>query len=219
MRARLRLVQVAKYIVMRRLSYEDLDTFLSDQTRLATVEALGLLGGEATRESDGRWRFMLLAGTFLAQPDDEPNPPSWMLGLRFKAESSVARMSYWDYLDRRTASVAAGKVNGKPSPSLALVLPGNSVPQFLAHVLSTPAASIGIWRIEVFPMKTARFTQPLHKMPAGKIVFTLRLQRRASADYAPDHKAMLEANQALLRAFARSRREGLSAVLTDPISE
>jgi len=81
---------------------------------------------------------------------------------------------------------------------VALVLSESSVPQFLAHVLSMPEATIGIWRIEVFPMKTALFRQPLHKMPAQKITFTLRLQRRASADYAPDHKAMLQANQAPL---------------------
>ncbi len=81
---------------------------------------------------------------------------------------------------------------------VALVLSESSVPQFLAHVLSMPEATIGIWRIEVFPMKTALIRQPLHKMPAQKITFTLRLQRRASAHYAPDHKAMLQAFQALL---------------------
>jgi FAD/FMN-containing dehydrogenase len=197
-RARLRLVQAPKYIAMRTLTYHDMDVFLSDQARLATVARLGLLDGEVTRETDGRWRFTIMAGTFLAQLDEANRAPSWMDGLQFKERAPAARMSYWDYLDRRRASIAAAKASGKPNPSLALMLPDSSVPPFLTHVLSTPEAFIGIWRIEVLPMITARFAQPLHKIPKGKIAFTLRLQRRASAEQAPDHEAMLQANQALL---------------------
>jgi FAD/FMN-containing dehydrogenase len=197
-RARLRLVAAPKYVTMRTLTYDDLDTLLSDQARLAMIDVLGPLGGAVTRETDGRWRFVLLAGTFLAQPDDGDHPPSWLAGLRFKAEALAARMSYWEYLDRRKASIAAGKASGKPTPSLALILPESAVQPFLTHVLSTPEASIGIWRIEVFPMITARFVSPLHKIPEGPMAFTLRLQRRASAESAPDHEAMLAANRALL---------------------
>ena len=57
---------------------------------------------------------------------------------------------------------------------------------------------MGIWRIEVLPMITARFRQPLHMLPEGTLAFTLRLQRRASAENAPDHKAMLSANHMLV---------------------
>jgi FAD/FMN-containing dehydrogenase len=64
--------------------------------------------------------------------------------------------------------------------------------------MSTPEASAGIWRIEIFPINTSRFTQPLHKVPAGALAFTLRLQRSASANGAPDHEAMLAANQTLV---------------------
>jgi FAD/FMN-containing dehydrogenase len=197
-RARLHLVPAPTDVAMRTLTYDDLDTLLSDQARLATVEALGPLGGGLIREADGRWRFVLRAGTFLTQPDDGANPPSWMAGLQFKAEAPAARMSYWEYLDRQTAGIAAAKASGKPSPSLALMLPDSAVQPFLTHVLSTPEASIGIWRIESFPMITARFTQPLHKIPGGPMAFTLRLQRRSSAEHAPDHEAMLAANRTLL---------------------
>jgi cytokinin dehydrogenase len=40
--------------------------------------------------------------------------------------------------------------------------------------------------------------QPLQKMPKAPLSFELRMQRRASALSAPDHKAMMAANQALL---------------------
>ncbi len=196
-RGRLRLVQAPQYVAIRTFTYDDMDAFLSDQARLATVEALGPLTGRVMREPDGRSRFTLIAGTFLAQPEEGASPPAWMASLRFKAEGVPARMSYWEYLDRRTASIIAGKASGKPNPSLALVLPDSSIPPFLTHLVSTPEAFIGIWLFEVFPMITARFSQPLHKVPAGTMAFALRLQRRASADNAPDHQAMLEANRTL----------------------
>jgi hypothetical protein len=87
-------------------------------------------------------------------------------------------------LDRRTASqtasIAAVK-RGTKNPSLALMLPEASVVPFVTQVLATPEAFVGIWLIEVFPMITARFTQPLQKMPAGDLSFGVRLQRRTSA--------------------------------------
>ena len=48
-------------------------------------------------------------------------------------------------------------------------------------------------------MITARFKRPLHMLPEGELAFTLRLQRRASADNAPDHETMLGQNDLLVR--------------------
>jgi cytokinin dehydrogenase len=64
--------------------------------------------------------------------------------------------------------------------------------------LSTPEASIGIWFFEVSPKIPERHRQPLQKVPDGSMAYELRMQRRPSAADAPDHRAMLAANQALL---------------------
>ena len=197
-RARLRVVPAPRHVTIHTLTYDDVDGFLSDQERLATAEGLDLLAGSVTKDADGRWRLALLPGTFLGQPVEATSRPAWMTGLRFKTEAVPARMSYWDYLDRRTKSIAAGIASGRPNPSLAMVLPQGSTGPFLSHVLTTSEAAIGIWRIETFPMMTSRFTQPLHKISTGPIAFTLRLQRRASAQGAPDHEAMLAANRTLV---------------------
>ena len=69
---------------------------------------------------------------------------------------------------------------------------------FLTNVLSDADAAAGISRVEVLPMITARFTQPLHVLPAATLAFTVRLQRRATAEDSPDHKAMLIANDRLV---------------------
>jgi cytokinin dehydrogenase len=180
-RARLRLVDAPKYILRRTSTYSDADALVGEAVRVANAGAVPMLGGEITKDSDGRWRVALVTGTF----SDEPS------------------MAYWDYLDRRTASVVATKAKGIPNPSLALVLPERSVRSFLSSVLADPEAAAGIWRIEVLPMMTVHFKQPLHVLPEGALVFTVRLQRRASAEHAPDHKAMVRANQALAqRCFA-----------------
>ena len=139
------------------------------------LAGLGQCGGEITKDSDGRWRMALVTATF----SDEPSVP------------------YWDCLDRRTASVAATKAKDIPNPSLALVLPERTVRSFLSTVLSYSEAAAGIWRIEVLPMLTVHYKQPLHVLPDGALVFTVRLQRRASAEHAPDHKAMVRVNQVL----------------------
>ena len=122
-----------------------------------------------------------------------------MSGLQFTGAAAVRSVPYWEYLDRRTASITASKAMRAPNPSLAVTLPERSVRSFLASVLSNPEASAGVWRIEVLPMITARFKAPLHVIPSGTVAFTLRLQRRASSENAPDHQAMLRANQMLVK--------------------
>jgi hypothetical protein len=120
-----------------------------------------------------------------------------MTGLTHTGTARPAIWPYWDYLNRRTDSIAATKARGTPNPSLALVLTEGSVRQFLEAVLSDEKFAAGIWRIEVFPMLVERFTAPLHVLPAASLAFTVRLQRRASVRNAVDHKAMLSANRAL----------------------
>ena len=174
-RARLRLVDAPKYVLRRTSTYSDSDALIGEAARVANGGAVRMLCGEITKDSDGRWRMALVTGTV----SDEPS------------------MAYWDYLDRRTASVAATMANGLPNPSLALVLPERSAQSFLSSLLSDPEAVAGIWRVEVLPMMTVYFKLPLHVLPEGPLVFTMRLQRRASAENAPDHKAMVRVNRAL----------------------
>lgn len=191
-RARLRLERAPATVVMRRLNYLDVDSLLADQARLAMGGSPETIGGEVTRAPDGRWRFVLLAGSYGGEPN-----LSWLPGLQFQSVAVPVTSTWWEYVDRRTGSIAAATSARTTNPSLAGVLPEHSVAPFLNHVISTPAAFRGIGRIEVFPMLTARFTRPLHRLPSGPLVFTVRLQRRASAAGAEDHRAMLEANDEL----------------------
>lgn len=204
-RARLRLVPAPRHVVLRALAYDSVENMLSDQARLARSEGPDLIGGEITRDADGRWALVLLAGSFLQDAGDaSPQFLSGLSGLRV-SQARTETTSYWEYLDRRTASIAATKARNNPNPSFAVVLPESAAPALLSFILATPEASVGIWRVEVIPMIAARFTQPLHRIPAEPLAFTLRLQRRATAADAPDHRAMLDANATV---SARARLAG-----------
>jgi cytokinin dehydrogenase len=200
-RARLRLVPAPKYVASRTLTYDDLDAFLTDQGRLTAVDEINLLNGSVLREA-GRDQFLLIAGSFVADAAEGSRPAAWTAGLRHKSEGTPTITPYWEYLDRRTAAlipfIAGAKEAQIPNPAVVATLPDSSVRSFLNYLLSTPEAYVGIWWLEVSPKVTARHTQPLQKMPFGNLSYELRMQRKASADNAPDHRAMLSANKALL---------------------
>jgi cytokinin dehydrogenase len=202
-RARLGLVPAERFVVTRTLTYHDLDAFLSAQARLTQVGALGLLNGRLSRNSQGRWDCLLTAGSFVADAHAPP-VPDWMEGLRYDSASEPVTAPIWSYLDRRTASITAGKTNTIPNPSLIVTLPAAATGTFIAEVLASPELSAGIWFFEVSPKIPARHTRPLQKMPAAPLAYELRMQRRGSAFDADDHRAMLAANrQLVMRAQGR----------------
>jgi FAD/FMN-containing dehydrogenase len=196
-RARLRLIPAPRFVAIRTLTYDDLDAFLADQARLTTVDELNLLNGSVVRGA-GADKFLLIAGSFVADAAKGNRSADWTKSLQHKSEGEPTITPYWDYLDRRTAVVARAKEGKIPNPAIIATLPDASVRPFLNYMLSTPEAYMGIWWLEVSPKVTARHTQPLQKMPLGDLSYELRMQRRASADNAPDHQAMLAANEAML---------------------
>jgi cytokinin dehydrogenase len=196
-RARLRLMRAPSFVVNRTLAYEDLDAFLEDQSHLIHAADVNLLNGSVSKEPD-RAKFSLLAGSYVASAAEAERPAAWMAGLRHSAAEKSTIMTYWEYLDRRTALLARAIESHAPNPAIVATLPDASVRSFLNYMLSNPDAYAGIWMFEVSPKVTARHTQPLQKMPSGSLSYELRMQRRASADNAPDHKAMLAMNEAVL---------------------
>jgi FAD/FMN-containing dehydrogenase len=196
-RARLALAPAANFVVTRTLTYADLDAFLTDQARLTESPTLGLLNGQLIRNAQGRWDCQLAAGSFIAREDEATHTPDWLDGLQAGSAAPPVVSPVWNYLDRRTASVSAGKAKSLPNPSLILRLPAETTMSFIAELLASPKLSNGIWFFEVSAKVPARHRQPLHKMPAAAIAYELRMQRRPSAAGAPDHDAMLAANSLL----------------------
>jgi hypothetical protein len=105
-----------------------------------------------------------------------------------------------DYLNRRTAGIMAGKAAGRPNPSLNILLPDATVRDFLERAFASPGTLQGIWLVEISPRRPALFTRPLLRLPAAGLTYEVRLQGRASAADAPDHRAMLANLAGLLEA-------------------
>jgi cytokinin dehydrogenase len=204
MRARLGLVEAPTFVVLRTMTYDTLDTFLSDQARLTEAPALGPLNGRLTRDPQGSWQFSLIAGDFAAAADGASSPPEWAQGLRNSHDARPAILTFLEYLDRRTKSITAGRARKTPNPALVISMPASSTKAFVKEILASPQLSAGIWFFEVSPKVPARHGRPLQKMPTGDLAYELRMQRRASAVDAPDHKAMLATNEQLIaKALAR----------------
>jgi FAD/FMN-containing dehydrogenase len=85
-----------------------------------------------------------------------------------------------------------------PNPSLIVNMPAEATNAFIAEILASPKLAAGIWFFEVSPKVPALHRRPLQKMPATTLAYELRMQRRASAPDASDHRAMLTANAALV---------------------
>jgi FAD/FMN-containing dehydrogenase len=202
-RARLRLVEAPHSVELRRLAYADLGRLLADQVALCDAP-IATLEGQITPEEGGRWSLSLLVGA-VTRGDAGGARPGWLSGLGFAGEDAPASARFWDHIDRRTKRLWASRLEPRPHPSLAMVLPEPAAAGLLADIMSSASDRAGIWRIEVFPMVRERFVAPLHRLPEGPLSFTVRLQREASAEGAPDHHAMLESNR---RLAARMRAAG-----------
>jgi cytokinin dehydrogenase len=196
-RARLRLVDAPAEIALHRLRYSQIDSLLADAAAMAVSNAVDSIGAELTKQSDG-WRLELIVGRFLPLRGDLiPELPG---GMQSDAHE-LARLPFIEYLGRRTRSVVAALASDQPNPALILTFGSAAAPTFVRELLFSPELSLGLWRVEVLPLVTSHFVQPLHPMPADSLAFTVRLQRRASARNAQDHQAMLNMNKALVERF------------------
>jgi cytokinin dehydrogenase len=193
-RARLNLNRAERFVVTQTLRYEDVGTLLSDQARLTQFAELGPLNGRLVRAPNGGWQFLLTAGCFVP---DAACAAQWAKDLRHSGAAEPVLLPIWEYLNRRTASIMAGKAQINPNPSLVLSLPAAVTGQFITEVIGSSELSAGIWFFEVSPKIPARHSRPLQKMPAAALGYELRMQKRASALKAVDHREMLLANQRL----------------------
>jgi FAD/FMN-containing dehydrogenase len=197
-RARLAVAPAGKFVLVHSLTYADLDAFLADLARLAEKPGLDLLNGRLIKTPLDTWHFVLTGGRLVAYADEVDDAPDWMAGLHHTSAAPPVITPIWTYLHRRTASITAGKVKALPNPSLVLTLPAAATSSFTAQLLASPELAAGIWFFEMSPKFPARHREPLQKMPTSVLAYELRMQRRASARDATDHRAMLAANAALV---------------------
>jgi FAD/FMN-containing dehydrogenase len=199
-RARLELAPAPAFLALRTLTYDDLGAFVADQARLAAMNAPATLTGRVTKTPEGGWRLTLIAGDAAIEAGGAPPGPTWLDGLGHRSATAPVMTPYLDYLNRRTAGITAGKAAGRPNPSLNILLPDTAIRGFLERAFASPETLQGIWLVEVSPRRPALFTQPLLRLPAAELAYEVRLQGRASASDALDHRTVLATLTGLLEA-------------------
>jgi cytokinin dehydrogenase len=204
-RARLGISQAAHSVVTHTLTYAELDAFLSDQAALTDHAGVDFLNGRLNKNPQGQWQYELTIGKALRDTEQADHALDWVGRLRHARASGPVTNEIWKYLDRRTASITAGMARSTPNPSLIVTLPAEVTRRFINELLVSHEPFAGIWFFEISPKIPTRHGRPLQKMPSAAVAYELRMQRRASATGAPDHVAMLAANQFLA---ARALEQG-----------
>jgi cytokinin dehydrogenase len=200
-RARLRLRRVPHTVLRRDLFYDDLGAYVFDSGRLATERRFDHQGAKVDRQEAGGWTVRMNVGLFAAS-QREPDLASLESGLHFSRRGDLTRSSYADYLQREAAAAAALRAGRdkerRRSASLAVFLPASATKDFTARVLSSPAETAAIWRIDFGALNASRFTRPLLKLPGESVAFSLWLFRSVPSSEAATHAAALDANRAIL---------------------
>jgi FAD/FMN-containing dehydrogenase len=176
-RARLQVIRAPESVTLWELAYSNLAAYLGDHERLARRGTFAHQYGWMARQPNRRWQGVIQAGLF-----DPPTPTFPSNGLRFASIGERRTVRYRDYLHRLTAFVeeASQKPDWTfPRPSVTLFVPSNEAYRFLARILRTPADTEGIWRFDVAPFVTSRFTRPLLRMPDSAVAFSFWMFRTA----------------------------------------
>jgi cytokinin dehydrogenase len=217
-RARLRLVPSTSHIVRQDLMYNDLETYLSDQKRLVADRRFDDLHGSAIRQSGGGWTFVISAGMFYTPPN-EPDLAPLVAGLRFDSRADPTRVSYWEFLQRNAAGVAATKASApRRSAAMAFFIPASTAKDFTARMLATPSETDGINRFGFTPLATARFTRPMFKLPDEDLAFSLWPRRYTAIDDLAGHAAMMKNVYAIyerMRAVGGKRYSPYSPIMSN----
>lgn len=200
-RARIRLVPAPRSVVLHNLVYDDLETYISDQKRIAMEGRFDHQYGTASRKRNGPWSFTMQLGKFYTQPD-EPNLVPLEQGLRFRSQAEPVRLSYSEYLhrfDARNADEIASGRAARPTPNIVVWIPASATKDYVSPILAMSSDVAGVDLFSFWPLNTRRFTRPLFRVPNEEIVFSIWLFRSVAPNDPAAVSAMLASNHSLLQ--------------------
>jgi len=188
------------------LLYDDLQTYAGDARtvvrdgRFDTVQGLVVPG---TRPGAPRWRFQLEA-TASFTPPAAPDSNALLAGLRDdRSEAVLSDVSYFDYANRLAPGVAALMALGLwslPHPWFDVWVPDRAAETYAGEVLAgLTEADTGGGPILLYPTRTAPFTRPLLRLPAGELAWQFDILRTALPT-SPAPELMVRDNRRLFEA-------------------
>jgi len=199
-RAGLPLIPALTDVIFHELTYTDLDSYLTDQLRLARDGRFDGQDGQMLRDQSGKWRFVIAIGKFFTPPN-EPNIQALEGDLHFASAAAPLRMTYRDYLFRvRRGSGSAGH----PSPCITMWIPASATKTYLDNILSLSPEAAALARYQgdeqfgCYPLNTRRLTRPLFTVPREEQVFSIWLFRSVNPGDEAALSALLASNRDLL---------------------
>lgn len=185
------------------LYYDDLSTYLADQLMLLGDGRFSYLEGQVQPRPDGLpgWRYMI-EGVSYYTPPEEPDDAALLAGLSDdRAAAVIQPNTYLGWAYRLDPAVEFLKAIGdwyRPHPLVDLFVPASRAEPVIGSALSTlTPRDIGIGPILLYPVRTARFTRPLFRVPNEEAVFLFSLLR-TTADSDPELlRGQLASNRAL----------------------
>lgn len=193
-RGRIRLVPAPTDQLHQTLRYDDLETFLSDLTRLCVEGHFDSVGGNLNN-----LRINVMK-TYT--PPNNPDFAAWEAGLKFKSKSEPSHGSYDLRLDTFVEGAMWERQSPErwwllPHPDMVMMIPASAAKDFFARMMATPSDIAGARTFDVQPLNTRRFTRPLFRMPNEDVAFLLWLQRIAPPNDPAALSAMMAANRSL----------------------
>ncbi|MFJ8331554.1 FAD-binding protein [Streptomyces sp. NPDC094437] len=183
------------------LPYDDLETYLDDQRRLAEDRRFAYLEGQVTADASGAFSTAVLEAAAYGPPaGPAPDDTALLDGLRHTASGAqISDVTYGDFLDRLAPTVAALKESGVwayAHPWLNLLIPGDSVAATAGAVLADlTEADLGAGLVLLYPLTGARLTTPLLRTPDDPMPYLLALLRAVPATDTAAVDRLLTANR------------------------
>jgi FAD/FMN-containing dehydrogenase len=190
-RAKIRLLPVKPNALVFSLFYDDLATYVEDQTLLVHDGRFDHQGGQLSwREDNTGWRYMIEVVKYFTPPD-VPDAEALLAGLRDdRSSATIVPLSFREWQFRVDAFVAFLQDVGAwntPHPWVSLWVPGSQTVAFMGDLVArlTPD-DLGFGVALFYPINTHQVSARLFRLPSEPIVFLLSLLR-----FPPDDPAVL----------------------------
>ncbi len=194
-RARIKLIAAPRSVAVRRFTYDNRAQFLRDMEIYSKSEPQGAVEGRLVRERDG-FKPVLRCMNWLFQ-SSEPDAPTWLSSMGGHMDGAAKVISYSDYanaITKRILDTEEHEAAQGPRPRVHAFVSQSAAQSMLDFLATDVDAALGVDDLPVLPLLTANFKMPLMRLPAGGLVFNMRLYRIASAEGGEDHLKMLKIN-------------------------
>lgn len=183
-RATVKLIPLQTNALVFNLFYDDLATYMTDQTTVLDDGRFTYQEGQIVPKPDGSgWRYMMEVASYYTPPNT-PDQAALLAGLSDNRPSAViVDLPYLQWVFRVDPIMGFLKANGfwaEAHPWVSLIVPASKTEAFINQVVAQLAPTdLGVGLAPFYPFKTAKITRPLFALPQPNepVAFVLSLLR------------------------------------------